>query len=100
MSLSGYDPKRPGELVFVRAARGSLFTGWLDVGVRAAGAPAELHPGLLGSLVPGGSGYVGVRGRDQLEAVAAASSTARSPRAGAISRRTSYCPALKACSAA
>jgi len=77
VSLSGYHPKRPGPLVFTRAGDGSLFVGWLEVGVRAAGAPAELHPGLLGAKVPGGAGYVGVRGRDQLEAVAAASPAGR-----------------------
>ncbi len=77
VSLSGYRPKRPGQLVFTRAGDGSLFVGWLDVGLRAADAPAELHPGLLGARVPGGTGYVGVRGRDQLEAVAAADRAGR-----------------------
>ena len=82
VSLSGYDPKRPGELVFVRDGSGSLFQGWLDVAARAADAPAALHPGLLGSLVPGGAAYAGVAGRDQVEALAAVN---RAGRVGQVS---------------
>ena len=82
VSLSAYHPKRPAELAFVQTGAGSLFQGWLDDGARADGAPADLRPGLLGSLVPGGTAYAGVTGRDQLEAVAAAD---RAGRIGAVS---------------
>ena len=77
VSLSGYSPKRPAELTFVRAGQGSLFGGWLDVVHRSTTAPADLQPGLLASLVPGGAGYAGAVDRDQLEAVAAADRAGR-----------------------
>ncbi|CAB4935772.1 unannotated protein [freshwater metagenome] len=73
VSLATYEPRRPPELQLGRSARGGWqIDGWDLARLRAAGAPAELTPGLLGSLVPGGIAYAGVSGRGQREAIAAA----------------------------
>lgn len=79
-STSTYRPRTPPELAFYPEGRGGLFQRWLDTLDRAETAPAEIHPGLLASLVPGGATYVGVTGRRQLEAIVAAD------RAGRVAR--------------
>jgi hypothetical protein len=83
VSLSSYSPKRPQELnLYLMEGGGALFQGWLEVVARGDSAPAELVPGLLAGTVPGGAGYVGVEGRSQREAIAAAD---RSGRIAAVS---------------
>lgn len=79
-STSTYRPRTPPELEFYEQDGGALYQRWLETLDRAETAPAELEPGLLGSLVPGGTSYVGVTGRRQLEGVVAAD------RAGRIDR--------------
>lgn len=79
-STSTYEPRMPPELEFFQQDGGALYQRWLETLDRAETAPAEIRPGLLGSLVPGGTSYVGVTGRQQLEGVVAAD------RAGRIDR--------------
>lgn len=71
-SKSTYTPKDPPALRFIPDGEGGLIVDWIAAALRADGAPAEIVPGLLGSTVPGGVGYVGIRGEPNLEAVAAA----------------------------
>lgn len=78
VSLSTYRPKRPPDLALVRdGQRGGVLRGWLEQVARADRVPARLRPGLLGSLVPGGAAYAGVRGRSQREAIVAANGSGR-----------------------
>jgi hypothetical protein len=91
-SMAAYSPREPPDLTFYAEGHGALFTGWLDARARAETAPADILPGLLGQSVPGGAAYAGVRGRSQLEAVAAVDRTGRIPvvslgRAETVARR-------------
>jgi hypothetical protein len=70
-SVSTYHPQRPPPLSLIRAGNGGLIVNWLAAVERADTAPADITPGLLASSVPGGTGYVGVRGATNLEAIAA-----------------------------
>jgi hypothetical protein len=72
----------PDYMAFYPIGRRGLINGWLDELDRADAAPADVVPGLLGSRVPGGTGYAGVTGRDQLDAIPAAN---RRGRIGAVS---------------
>ncbi len=76
-SLGAYHPRLPPELAFYEMDGGGLFQGWLEVGDRARKAPADVRPGLLGESIPGGTAYVGVAGRSQLEAIPAATRAGR-----------------------
>jgi hypothetical protein len=77
-SAAAYDHRDPTPLTLFDDGRGGrLLLGWPDVVKRADSAPADIVPGLLGSLVPGGAGYAGVTGRRQIEAVAAADRAGR-----------------------
>jgi hypothetical protein len=78
-SAAAYDRRDPGKLDFVPAVTGARLFGWPDVAARAKTARAEIIPGLLGSAIPGGVAYVGVSGREQREAVAAADRDGRIP---------------------
>jgi hypothetical protein len=78
-SIAAYSPDDPPELAFYAQGDGGLFQGWLAARARAETAPADIVPGLLGSSIPGGTAYAGVRGRSQLEAVAAADRAGRVP---------------------
>src|SRR5436190_11594668 len=72
-SAAVYDPRTPPPLELIVGGDGSGFIfGWSKVLKRAKTALAEIQPGLLASHVPGGGAYAGVRGRRNLEAVAAA----------------------------
>jgi hypothetical protein len=72
-SVTVYEPRVPPPLELVLAGDGSGFVfGWQRVLERAGTAPAEISPGLLASLIPGGAAYAGVDGRTHIEAVAAA----------------------------
>lgn len=72
-SSAAYKPRVPTPLTFFSDGEGgALMLGWPDIVRRADSAPAEIHPGLLGSLVPGGVAYAGITGREQVEATVAA----------------------------
>ncbi|MCW3038564.1 MAG: hypothetical protein JWM31_469 [Solirubrobacterales bacterium] len=75
-SSAAYKPRVPVELTFFPdddsgRTGGAIMLGWPDVITRANSAPAEIRPGTLGSLVPGGVAYAGVTGRRQDEATIA-----------------------------
>lgn len=71
-SLSTYRPKDPPDLRFIRGGgQSGLIVDWLAAVQRADSAPADIVPGLLASSVPGGVGYVGIKGDPNLEAIAA-----------------------------
>ncbi len=72
-SSAAYKPRIPPTLTFFSDGNGGgLMLGWPDVLTRADSAPAEIHPGALGALVPGGIAYAGLSGRQQEEATVAA----------------------------
>lgn len=81
-SLAAYKPREPRELEFYAEGEGALFQRWLETKDRAERAPADVRPGLLGELVPGGTAYVGVTGRSHLEAIPAVN---RAGRVGLVS---------------
>ncbi len=92
-SAAAYDDRDPAKLGFVRSIEGARLFGWPDVLARARTARAEIEPGLLASSIPGGVGYVGVQGRKQREAAAAANrdgviASARIGRAADLARAT------------
>ena len=71
-SRSTYRPKDPPDLRFTRGDGDSgLIVNWIAAVMRAETAPADITPGLLASSVPGGVGFVGIRGNPNLEAIAA-----------------------------
>jgi hypothetical protein len=78
-SYAAYKPQDAPQMAFYPTRRGGLFQGWLEANARADSAPADIVPGLLASSVPGGSAYVGVQGRTQIEAIAAADRSGRVP---------------------
>jgi hypothetical protein len=88
-SAAAYDERDPATVDFLQTIVGARLFGWPDVLARAGTARAEIEPGLLASSIPGGVAYVGVRGRKQREAIAAADregtiATARTERAAAV----------------
>ncbi|HEX4807251.1 MAG TPA: hypothetical protein VFU94_15230 [Conexibacter sp.] len=64
LPLGDHDPVHP--------PGSGLIVNWLSALARAQTAPADIHPGLLASAIPGGAGYAGVSGQTNLEAVLAA----------------------------
>ncbi len=73
VSAATYSSQDPPSFLsfYAQNEKTALFAGWMDVLDRAAAAPADVVPGLLGSRVPGGTAYAGVAARDQVEALAA-----------------------------
>ncbi len=51
---------------------GAVVVGWRAASRRAEDAPQLLRPGLLASQIPGGAGYAGIAGTDDIDGVAAA----------------------------
>jgi hypothetical protein len=79
VSTAAYTPRSAPVLTFYheKGLPGGLFQGFLDAKDRAASAPADITPGLLGHSIPGGSAYAGIAGRDNIEALAAADEAGR-----------------------
>ncbi len=79
-SRGTYHPQNPPDMSLlplgdgdaVHPPRSGLIVNWLAALARARTAPADIHPGLLASAIPGGAGYAGIRGQTNLEAVLAA----------------------------
>lgn len=71
-SFNVYRPKKTPDTALVDFRGGGFVQGWFDVLRRAQSAPEELHPGLLGSSIPGGAGFVGIRDQPNPPSVAAA----------------------------
>ncbi|HEY2142018.1 MAG TPA: hypothetical protein VGG98_08160 [Solirubrobacteraceae bacterium] len=84
ISTSSYSPGRPPALALLPIEQAhTLSLGplppprasvepWPTVIARARDVPADLRPGLLASSIPGGAGYVGIAGTDNVDGVAAA----------------------------
>lgn len=74
-SSAAYEPRLPIELTFFPDEDGGTaqMLGWPDILTRADSAPAEIKPGTLAAGIPGGVAYVGITGREQVEATVAAS---------------------------
>jgi len=92
-SAAAYDERDPATVDFLASVDGARMFGWPDVLARAQTARADIEPGLLAATVPGGVAYVGVSGRKQREAAAAADrdgviATARIGRADAVPAET------------
>lgn len=71
VSQSTYSPTKPPLLTFSRVGAIGVMYGWYAALQRAAGAPADVHPGSLASLIPGGAAFAGVAGGPHPEAIAA-----------------------------
>ncbi len=72
ISSSAYPSAGAPPLTVVSAGRGATVVGWSSAVRRAQAAPQLLRPGLLASQLPGGAGYAGILGTNDLDAVAAA----------------------------
>ncbi len=72
VSTSAYNPARPPTLSLHPHGAGALVGPWRAVLERAHGAPQILEPGLLASQIPGGGGYVGIVGGNDVDGVSAA----------------------------
>jgi hypothetical protein len=72
VSTSAYNPARPPTLSLRAYGAGAVVEPWQEVLERAHGAPQILEPGLLASQIPGGTGYAGIVGANDIDAVAAA----------------------------
>jgi hypothetical protein len=72
VSTSAYDPALPPSLSLRTHGAGALVEPWQAVLKRAHGAPQILEPGLLASQIPGGAGYAGIAGTNDVDGVAAA----------------------------
>ncbi|MEA2209379.1 MAG: hypothetical protein QOF54_1856 [Solirubrobacteraceae bacterium] len=77
IASSAYDTSHSRPLSVVRSGRGGIVSGWGAAVARAQAAPQLLRPGLLASALPGGAGYVGISGTNQLDALAAADRAGR-----------------------
>jgi hypothetical protein len=71
-SFNVYRPRKTPNTALVDFRGGGFVQGWFDILRRAQSAPEELHPGLLGSSIPGGTGFVGIRDQPNPPSVAAA----------------------------
>ncbi len=72
VAASAYPHDRPPPLSLSPSGTGGLIDGWRAALARAEAAPQLLRPGLLAAQIPGGAGYAGIAGSDDLDAVAAA----------------------------
>jgi hypothetical protein len=84
VSSSAY-PYPPPALSLARTGAGAVVVGWRAARRRAEAAPQLLQPGLLAAQVPGGGGYVGTTGENDLDGVVAAD---REGRVAAVSLGT------------
>jgi hypothetical protein len=77
VASSAYPHALPPALSLRTDGAVDLIDGWSAASKRAERAPQLLRPGLLASQVPGGVGYAGIAGGDELDAVAAANHAGR-----------------------
>jgi hypothetical protein len=71
-SFNVYKPKETPDTALVPYRGAGYIAGWLDVLRRAESAPEEIQPGLLGSAIPNGAGYVGIIDQPNPAAIPAA----------------------------
>ena len=72
VSTSAYSPVRPPALTLQPRGAGAVVEEWQAVLERAHDAPQILEPGLLASQIPGGAGYAGITGVNDVDGVSAA----------------------------
>jgi hypothetical protein len=72
VSTSAYSPARPPALTLRLHGASAVVQPWQAVLERAHGAPQILEPGLLASQIPGGAGYAGIAGGNDVDGVAGA----------------------------
>jgi hypothetical protein len=72
VASSAYPHAAAPHLALQASGTGARVAGWRTARGRAHAAPQLLTPGLLGSSVPGGTGYAGMTGGEDLDGVAAA----------------------------
>jgi hypothetical protein len=72
VSTSAYNPQHPPSLSLRVSGTGAVVARWQAALQRARNAPQVLEPGLLASRIPGGAGFVGIAGENDLDGVAAA----------------------------
>jgi hypothetical protein len=77
VASSAYSPTRPPALTLHPDGSGALVSGWQAALKRAEDAPQLLRPGLLAQRLPGGGGYAGVTGVDDVDGVLAADQRGR-----------------------
>jgi hypothetical protein len=77
VAASAYNPSHAPALSLRLRGSGAVVEGWPATLRRADDAPQLLRPGLLGTHAPGGAAYAGIRGADDLDAVAAAEQRGR-----------------------
>src|SRR6202035_4891446 len=86
VSSSAY-PYPPPALSLARTGAGAVVVGWRAARRRAEAAPQLLQPGLLAAQVPGGGGYVGTTGENDLDGGVAADREGRAARVSLGTRR-------------
>ena len=74
VASSAYSTASPPELSLAPSGAGAVVEGWPAARRRAEEAPQLLQPGLLAGQVPGGAGYAGIAGREDVDGVLAADS--------------------------
>jgi hypothetical protein len=72
ISSSAYGRPTPPALAVEPRGEGAVLSGWAAARKRAEDAPQLLEPGLLASALPGGAGYAGITGSDDIDATLAA----------------------------
>jgi len=74
VASSAYSTASPPELALAPSGAGAVVEGWPAARRRAEEAPQLLQPGLLAGQIPGGAGYAGIAGREDIDGVLAADS--------------------------
>jgi len=72
IASSAYANARAPALSLRTLGGGGVVVGWAAARRRAEDAPQLLRPGLLAASIPGGGGYAGIAGSDDLDGVVAA----------------------------
>ncbi len=72
VATSSYPTTRPPELSLTPAGAGAVVDGWRAARKRAENAPQLLRPGLLAAQIPGGAGYAGIAGGENVYGALAA----------------------------
>jgi hypothetical protein len=81
VATSAYAHAQPPRLSLSPTGTGAIVDGWRTASRRAEDAPQLLRPGLLASEIPGGAGYVGIKGAVDTDGALAADRNGRVARA-------------------
>jgi hypothetical protein len=77
VSTSAYSPQHPPVMSVRPHGAGAIVEQWRAALQRAHDAPQILEPGMLASQIPGGGGYAGIAGENDLDGVVAADRNGR-----------------------